>query len=124
MYTRICNDQGLNAYPGGYKCDVSESWGDYVRRVTASRTQKDVGTATGLDPTAISRWLRNQNVPRAEKAVLFARALGESPLEALIAAGYLTPEEAGATTKVRTALREFSFDEIVSELRRRTVEGD
>ena len=102
---------------------VSETWGDYVRRVTADRTQKDVSAVTGMDQTMISRWSLNRNVPRAENAVAFARALGESPVEALIAAGYLTAAEAAVRTRVRTSLREFSFDEIVTELRRRTVEG-
>jgi transcriptional regulator with XRE-family HTH domain len=94
-------------------------WGDYVRRVTAGLSQKDISERTGLDPSAISRWLRSLNEPRAEKAVAFARQMGASPIEALVAAGYITRSEAGAT--IRTPISDYTEVELLDELKRRVV---
>lgn len=82
------------------------TWGNYVRRVIGDLTQKEVGDKTGLDPTAISRWLSDRNQPQADKVVRFARAFGQSPVEALIAAAYITSDEAGITT-VRTPIADW-----------------
>jgi hypothetical protein len=58
-----------------------------------------------------------------EYVVAFARALNRSPVEAMVAAGFITAEEAGAEVEIRPALVVYSTDEILEELRRRTVNG-
>lgn len=104
---------------------MSNLWADYVLRVTAGMTQSAISQATGVAQTAISRWIRGDDVlPRAEKVVEFARALDQNPVEALIAAGYLTAKEANAQTNVKLPLREYSTNELLEDLRRRTVEGN
>lgn len=101
-----------------------ESWAEYVRRVTRSMSQTEIANRSGVAQTAISRWLRGDTgAPRAESVVAFARAIGKPPLEALIAAGYLEPREAGDTASVQSSIREFTTDELLNELRRRTIEG-
>jgi hypothetical protein len=59
------------------------------------------------------------NAPRAEYVVAFARGFNQNPIEALIVAGYITAEEAGAATVVRTPISDYSEVELVDELRRR-----
>lgn len=101
-----------------------ENWAEYVRRVTRSMTQVRIAKATGVAQTGIGRWMRGETpAPRAESVVQFARALDEQPLEALIAAGYLTLDEAKIDTTVRPSIASFSTDELFEELRKRTLEG-
>lgn len=102
---------------------ANDDWAGYVRRVTAGMTQVQASDTTGVAQTAISRWLRGgTDAPRAEYVVAFARALGQNPVEALIAAGYLTKQEAGVPAS-RSPISDYSNDELLEELGRRVV-GD
>ena len=99
-----------------------ENWAEWVRRVIGARAQAAVATQTGVAQTNIGRWLRGEtDAPKAESVVAFARALGEEPLEALIAAGYLTPEEAGAQVCVKSGLGSFSTQHLLDELAGRVI---
>ena len=71
------------------------TWWRYVETVTGEATQKDIAAATGIDQSSISRWQRGASTPRAEAVVAFARAYKRSPVEALVAAGYLSSSEIG-----------------------------
>jgi transcriptional regulator with XRE-family HTH domain len=100
----------------------NENWAEYVRRTTASMTQTEVAELTGVAQTVIGRWLRGEiEAPRAESVVSFARALGHEPVEALVAAGYLTADEAAATIEVRRPLHDYHTDALLEELRRRVI---
>jgi transcriptional regulator with XRE-family HTH domain len=70
-------------------------WWRYVMTVTGNAPQKDIASATGIDQSSISRWQRGNTTPRAEAVVALARAYGRSPVEALVAAGYLSSSELG-----------------------------
>ena len=96
------------------------NWAEYVDHAIAGVPQAHIAEKTGLAQSAISRWLRGDtDAPRAEYAVIFARALDRNPIEALIAAGYITAEEAGAKLDVKTPLSEYSNYELIRELARR-----
>jgi transcriptional regulator with XRE-family HTH domain len=74
-----------------------------------------IAEKTGLAQSSVGAWLRGQpGVPRAESVIAFARAFRQSPIEALVAAGYLSTEEAGMTQ--RTPLSQYSRDELFDEL--------
>lgn len=100
-----------------------DEWSGYVRRVSGGRNQLDIAAKTGLAQTNIGRWLRGESVvPKAESVVAFARAYGQSPLEALVAAGYITEEEAGIRPrKTKTPLKEYSEVELLEEMLRRRL---
>jgi hypothetical protein len=72
--------------------------------------------------SALSRWLNGTNRPAADKAVAFARSLHRSPIEALIAAGYLEPHEAAGVIKVVRSRADFSDLELLAELGDRLAE--
>jgi transcriptional regulator with XRE-family HTH domain len=99
------------------------SWWQYVVTVTGDAAQKEIAAATGIDQSSISRWQRGTNNPRAEAVVALARAYGRSPVEALVAAGYLTSDELGVVelTTLTGDLRSASVDSLLSELRRRVL---
>lgn len=97
-------------------------WSDYVRRVVGTDRQTEVARKTGIDQTTISRWLRpseggstrisSQNVAR------FARGYGIPVLDAFVAAGFLTAEEAGIKGKPIDIALVDSAD-LIAELQRR-----
>jgi transcriptional regulator with XRE-family HTH domain len=103
--------------------DTQVSWWEYVVTVTGTAAQKDIAAATGIDQSSISRWQRGANTPRAEAVVALARAYGRSPVEALVAAGYLSSDELGVVelTTLTGDLRGASIDSLLSELRRRVI---
>jgi len=105
--------------------DTQVSWWQYVVTVTGNAAQKDIAAATGIDQSSISRWQRGTNTPRAEAVVALARAYGRSPVEALVAAGYLASDELGVVelTTLTGDLRGASIDSLLSELRRRVLAG-
>lgn len=103
---------------------MTESWAQYVRRATAGTTQVQLALVTGVAQTAIGRWLRGDTAaPCAESVVAFARAIGKPPVEALVAAGYLLPSEAAQRIEVTHPLSDYSTDDLLEELRRRTLAG-
>jgi transcriptional regulator with XRE-family HTH domain len=104
---------------------VRVSWWQYVVTVTGNVAQKEIATATGIDQSSISRWQRGTNTPRAEAVVALARAYGRSPVEALVAAGYLSSDELGVVelTTLTGDLRGASIDSLLSEVRRRVLAG-
>ncbi len=91
--------------------------------VTGNAAQKDIAAATGIDQSSISRWQRGTHTPRAEAVVGFARVYGRSPVEALVAAGYLSSSELGVVelTTLTGDLTGVSIDSLLSELRRRVL---
>ncbi len=99
------------------------TWWRYVGTVTGHTAQKDIAAATGIDQSSISRWQRGTNTPRAEAVVAFARAYGRSPVEALVAADYLSSTELGVVelTTLTGDLSGASIDSLLSEIRRRVL---
>lgn len=98
----------------------SETWAEYVRRVTAHLSQAKAAELAGVNAAAVSRWVRGE-APRAESVVAFARALGVPPVEALVAAGYISSTEANHAIEVRTPISDYSDVELLDELRRRAT---
>lgn len=70
-------------------------WADYVRQLVGNDNQVVVSQKTGIDQTTISRWLRGDTTPGKPAAVAhIAQVYGGNVLEAFVAAGFLTREQA------------------------------
>lgn len=107
-----------------YPAQVAQAtWWHYVATITGNAAQKEIAAATGIDQSSISRWQRGSITPRAEAVVSLARAYGRSPVEALVAAGYLSSDELGVVelTTLTGDLTGASIDSLLSELRRRVL---
>lgn len=98
-----------------------ENWAQYVQRVTAGLKRNEVIAATGVDASGLSRWFSGKR-PSAESAVKFARGISQSPIEALIAAGYLQPSEATGVIEVTRSRSELSDTELLIERGERLAE--
>lgn len=72
------------------------NWGQYVRSHAGGDLNRVVASRAGVSEANVSRWKAGAQLPRAEHVAAFARAYGRPVLEAFIAAGYLTAEEANA----------------------------
>lgn len=99
---------------------VIETWPEYVRRVTRGHSQAQIAAKTGVAESNISRWMRGTHgQPKPENVLALAKAFDQPPIEALIAAGYVSREDVNAE---RTPLSAYTMAELIDELRRRTVD--
>jgi len=97
---------------------VTSAWSGYVGRVAEGMTQAQIAQRCGVASSNVGRWLRSEpGRPNAESVIAFARAFSQSPMEALVAAGYLSREE--ESSGVRTPLTEYTYQELIAELQRR-----
>lgn len=86
-------------------------WIAYVRAVIGDDTQTRAGERTMLGQTTIGRWLNGAKAPtEAAKVAAFAQGYGRNVLEAFVAAGMLTDDQAskGLSAKSRMFLRSLS----------------
>ena len=71
------------------------TWPEYVRRLSRGDNQVAIESRTSIDQGTVSRWLRGKTTPSPGQAAKFAQSYGGNVLEAFVAAGFLTAEEAG-----------------------------
>lgn len=84
--------------------------------------QSELVRAAGVPQSAVSQWLlRDDQQPSIENARKVAGALGVSLLEVLIAAGYITPEEARIQASGETTLREASLHQLLLQAQLRSA---
>lgn len=95
-------------------------WMDYVTEVAKGETQASIGLRIGVSGATVSRW--GTFAPKPETVVAFARAYGRPVLEAFIAAGFLTAEDAGERPIGRPDISQFDLDELLAEIRKKFVE--
>jgi transcriptional regulator with XRE-family HTH domain len=96
------------------------SWWDYVSRITKGDSQTAIAERTGLSQGGISGW--RTKAPKPETVAAFARGYDRPVLEAFVAAGFLTAEEA-QMTKPEPILADVPSGELLSELGRRLGVG-
>lgn len=89
------------------------TWHQYVHTIAAGDTNVEISRKTGINPSKISRWGQQ---PKAEDAVAFARGYSQPALEALIAAGYITAEDAKARVEIDVLRPEQMTNQRVVEL--------
>ena len=100
---------------------MPESWPEYVRRITRGHTQAQISKRSGVSETNVGRWLRGERgQPKPDTVIALAKAFGQPPAEALIAAGWLEPDD---TRGNRTPLSAYTYAELIEELRRRNPDG-
>ena len=101
---------------------VMESWSEYVRRIAAGLTHAQISEKCGVAQSNVGRWLRGERAqPKPDSVIAFARAFDQPVVEALVAAQYISPADAGSTA--RTPLSRYSYNELITELLRRNPEG-
>lgn len=90
-----------------------------MQSIAPGQTQLEIAQQANLDKSHPTRWKQGYT-PSVVHVVQLARSYGRSPLEALVAAGIIAPEEADLRDVVRPLeAAQLTNDELVGELRRR-----
>lgn len=94
-----------------------------MARVSGGATQSEIAAASGVYPSNVSRWKHSKSVPSLEALIRFARHYGRSPVEGMVAAGFITSDEASATISVATGgIADLPNAELIAEIARRLGE--
>lgn len=106
--------------------NASVDWATYLKVIADGASGAVIAGRLGIADTTVSRWLLGTAKPRPHQVVTIAREFNVHPLQALIAAGYLEPDEVdlAAITPRKLQLREFTELEIAEEMVRRIAEGE
>jgi len=95
-------------------------WWQYVQDVSDGAQQSEIARRLRVDQSTVSRW--KGGVPgKPENVVRFAREYRRPVLEAFVAAGFLTTEDANATVTVPD-IGQLSAADLLAEVRRRMRE--
>jgi DNA-binding transcriptional regulator YdaS (Cro superfamily) len=98
-----------------------DSWSAYVRRLTGDEPQDQVGRKVGLNGSTINRWRNGSRPGKPGEVAALAVAYGGNVLEAFVAAGFLTPEQAGVPPKARPDWTAVSNEELLEQVAARLV---
>jgi transcriptional regulator with XRE-family HTH domain len=94
-----------------------EPWIEYVQRHAHGAKQEDIAGKIGVTSSTVGRWKDTGIQPRGEHVVAFARAYGRAPVEALIHAGYIKPEEAGiSSVELAGSMHDVTDRDLMKEL--------
>lgn len=100
---------------------MTETWPEYLRRITAGQTQGQIAEKVGIGRLSVCHWLHGKTRPKPETAIAVARVYGRSPIEALLAAGYLDPGEVRLPIDHRPSLADVPAEAVAAEVRRRLL---
>lgn len=95
---------------------IAVDWYEYVRRWAAGTSNEKVAANIGVTGATVGRWKLRAPNPRDVSA--FCRYYDRPVLEGMIAAGFLTEEEAGQPLN-SLAVGHLTDDELVAEIARR-----
>lgn len=96
------------------------TWWHYVEQTAPGRPQEEIARRVGVSAATVTRWKVSE--PRPSNVAAFARAYGRPVLEAFVAAGFLTAQE--ADTQVIVTRYEDPSDEEILELLARRLRRD
>ncbi|MBU3751691.1 MAG: helix-turn-helix transcriptional regulator [Mycobacterium sp.] len=100
---------------------MTETWPEYLRRITGGQTQSQMAERIGIGRLSVCHWLHGKTRPKPETAIAVARVYGRSPIEALLAAGYLEHAEVRLPIENRRSPRDLAAEDMAAEVRRRLV---
>lgn len=100
------------------------SWWTYVQRVAPNAPQAEIAAAAGVTASTVSRWGSGKQGVDAKAVITFARGYGRPVLEALVAAGLLTPAEAKERPTAAPSIDSLTDEQLLDEIRRRLDRGN
>lgn len=91
-------------------------WWTYFKTVAGTEDGATIAGAAEVTASQVSRWKSGKNRPDADKVVTFARNHSKSPIEALIACGFIRKDEVGGVVEIRTSTTTLSNQELIDEI--------
>jgi transcriptional regulator with XRE-family HTH domain len=95
------------------------TWWKYVLKTSGEASQVEIAQRVGISPASISRW--KESAPKPENVAAFARAYNRPVLEAFVAAGFLSADEAKERPAGRPTLDSFTTAELLDEVTKRVL---
>lgn len=114
------NRNGNPDWAESQRGDRPARWWEYVQRITDGATQATIAERVGVRQSSVARW--RATAPKPATVIAFARAYGRPVLEAFVAAGYLSEEDA-ALTEIQATARDLTDEELIAELQRRMADS-
>lgn len=101
-------------------------WSEYIDATSAGAYNAVIADRIGVDPATVGRWRAGAVDPKPRQVVAYARAFDLSPVQALVAAGYLDESELDlpVTPPRAFSLRDFSTSELLEEALSRVAHGE
>ena len=99
------------------------SWPSYLAAISDNAPGARIAERTGIPDSTVSRWFSGKAKPRPDQVVTVARAYGLSPLQGLIAAGYLEEGDVETPEPLGVEIRRFTDLQLAEETLRRIREG-
>lgn len=99
-------------------------WAEFCRTLMGDATQTEAAERTGIPQATISRFLSGRRLPTASHAITFARAYDVNPVEAMVAAGLITDDEANMPRTTARDLTVVPTGRLIRELARRDRETE
>lgn len=98
------------------------SWWAYVERVTGDDDGVTIAGKLQVNQSTVSRWRTSDTPGKVENVVALARAYGRPVLEALLAAEFLTEQEARVRPRAAPDYTQLTNDELLELVRARMRE--
>lgn len=99
------------------------SWNEYLRQIAGEVGQAEIARAAGVTAPTVSRWLKGNQGVDPVAAANFARHYRRPVLEAFVAAGFLTPNEAKVRPIAAPDYSALSNEELLELVRSRMTQG-
>ena len=93
-----------------------DDWSRYVHALTRGEPQDAVGRKAGVNGSTVHRWRNGSRPGRPAEVAALAVAYGGNVLEAFVAAGYLTAEQAGVPPKAPPDWDTVSNEELLEQV--------
>lgn len=103
---------------------ATETWPEFLRRIADGQTQAQIAERIGIGRLSVSNWLRGNTRPKAETVIAVARVYRCSPIEALLAAAYLTTDEVDPKIEIRVSLADLPAGVLAGEVHRRLAQSE
>lgn len=100
---------------------TTENWPQYLRRIAGGQSQTQIAEQIGIGRLSVCNWLHSKTRPKAETVIVVARIYDRSPIEALLAASYLAPDEVERPIEIRASPEDLAAEDLADEVRRRLV---
>jgi DNA-binding transcriptional regulator YdaS (Cro superfamily) len=100
-----------------------DSWSSYVRNIARDEPQDVVGRKIGVNGSTINRWRNGSRPGKPAEVAALAAVYGGNVLEAFVAAGFLTPEQAKVPPKARPDWDSVSDDELLEQVATRLAQA-
>lgn len=94
-----------------------------MARLVGNMSNADVGARVGTTGQTVGRWLAGTSVASPSQAVALARGWNDSPLNALVALGHITPQEARQRPAAAANYDDLSDEVLLELVRKRMKQG-